>query len=50
MSSTVPLPVKCWARLREFLEAGRTGKIVLNVKDGKVLSWEVREHERDSEG
>lgn len=47
-TSTVPIPETAWARLREFLESGRTGKIVLNVKDGRVLSWEVREHGRVS--
>lgn len=38
------------AKLREFMSAGKTGNITLNVKDGRVMSWQFAEFGRPSNG
>jgi hypothetical protein len=43
MSDRPPIPEPLWQRLREFLDAGRTGQITLNVGHGVVTSAEFRE-------
>lgn len=46
---SAPLPPRTWARIKAFLDAGHTGQIVLEVKDGRVLAYRVTEcgRERD---
>lgn len=44
-----PLPPELWDRLQAFLAEQRTGKITLNVKDGKVQAWELTEVGRVTE-
>jgi len=46
MITTVGLPEILLSRLRQFLEAGHTGNVVLDIKDGRVLSWKVTEFGR----
>jgi hypothetical protein len=43
MSDHPPIPEPLWQRLREFLDAGRTGQITLNVGHGVVTSAEFKE-------
>lgn len=37
-------------KILDFLVAGKTGNITLNVKDGRVLSWQFAEFGRPSNG
>lgn len=38
-----PMPLTVSARLADFLGAGRTGKLILNIKDGRIISFELTE-------
>ena len=38
-----PIPAEVWERIVEFLDAGKTGSVTLDVKDGRVLAWKVTE-------
>lgn len=40
---TEQLPPQLWESLRAFLRAGKTGQIVLDVKDGQVLAYKLTE-------
>jgi len=40
---TIGLPAKCFAKILDFLEEGKTGKVTLNVKDGSILTWSIEE-------
>lgn len=37
------LPPQTWGKVKAFLEARRTGQIVLEVKDGRVLKYRLTE-------
>lgn len=39
----LPLPASLWAKIAAFLQDGRTGQIVLDVKDGQVLAYKLTE-------
>lgn len=41
-----PLPEEIDARLAEFLKAGRTGNVLLDIKDGRIVAWKVTESGR----
>ena len=45
----LPIPASLWARIVEFLEAGRYGRIQLNVQRGKVVSVEFLETVKPNE-
>lgn len=40
------IPPEVWEKIRSFLDAGKTGTITLDVKDGHVLSGNMTEHFR----
>lgn len=44
-----PVPALVWAKLKAFLDAGKTGQIVLEVKDGRVQKLALTEWERVTE-
>ena len=37
------MPRKLALRLEEFLKDGRTGKVILHIKDGNCLAWTLEE-------
>jgi len=37
------IPPEVWQRIVEFLRAGRTGSIVLDVHEGRVQAWKLTE-------
>lgn len=39
----LPLPASLWTKIAAFLQDGRTGQIVLDVKDGQVLAYKLTE-------
>ena len=45
----LPIPPSLWVRIVEFLEAGRYGRIQLNVQRGRVVSVEFLETVKPSE-
>ena len=47
---TPGVPVELAEKLREFLSAGKTGNITLNVKDGRIVGWQLTEFGRPSNG
>lgn len=44
--TTPGVPPEIAAKLREFLAAGKTGNVVLDIKEGRILSWKVTEYGR----
>jgi hypothetical protein len=44
--AVLPIPPVVWDRLRDFLAAGRSGRLVLNIKAGEVLGYELTESAR----
>ena len=40
------VPKDVWTRMIAFLEAGKTGSLVLDIKEGQVLAWKVIESGR----
>lgn len=40
----IDLPDKIATSLKEFLAAGKTGQVALNIHEGNVLNADVREH------
>lgn len=40
------IPEELAKRIREFLEKAKTGKVSLNVNQGRVESWDITEHGR----
>lgn len=44
--TTPGMPVEIGLKLREFLAAGKTGNVVLDIKEGRILSWKVTEYGR----
>jgi hypothetical protein len=46
MIATVGIPKGLMDKLYLFLNAGHTGNVVLDIKDGRVLSWKVTEFGR----
>jgi hypothetical protein len=43
----LPIPETYWRRILEFLQSGQSGRIELDVKDGKVLSVTIAQKWRD---
>ncbi len=41
-----PIPEAIWQRLREFVAAGKTGRITLHVSQGTVVDAEFAERVR----
>lgn len=41
--SGLPIPAALWDRILAFLVKGNYGKIVLNVKDGKVVTIQIEQ-------
>ena len=37
------IPAEFWRRLEAYLQAGNHGNVTLNIKDGKVISWQLTE-------
>lgn len=46
--AAVPLPLVVRQKIDAFLEAGHTGQIVLDVKEGRVLAYKLTESGRVS--
>jgi len=46
MITTVDIPQEVIEKIYEFLAAGKTGNITLDIKEGRILSWKVTEHGR----
>jgi hypothetical protein len=46
LTEPLPIPDDIWRRLREFLEAGKTGQVTLHVSEGHVLTAELTERVR----
>jgi hypothetical protein len=40
---SAPLPAALCARLKAFLQDGKSGEIVLHVKDGRILGYRLTE-------
>ena len=47
---TPGVPIELAEKLREFLSAGKTGNITLNVKDGRIVGWQLTEFGHPSKG
>lgn len=43
---TIDIPVEVLDKIREFLAAGKTGSVTLDIKEGRILAWKVTEHGR----
>ena len=43
---TPGMPLELTTKLREFLAQGKTGNVVLDIKDGRILSWKLTEYGR----
>lgn len=39
----LPIPSKLWAIIAAFLIPGNYGKVILNVKDGKVVTVQIEQ-------
>ena len=37
------LPEELADKMREFIDQGKTGKIILNLHEGRIKSWELSE-------
>lgn len=37
------IPPKFWELIRAFLDAKKTGKLIINVKDGNILVVDISE-------
>lgn len=48
--TAIVIPPKPWQFLKRLLEAGETGQITLNVLNGRIESWDLREHGRHVTG
>ena len=46
LTDALPIPDDIWRRLREFLEAGKTGQVTLHVSEGHVLMAEFTDRVR----
>ena len=46
MSKEPTIPLAALALLQRFLETGAAGTLMLDVKDGKVIGWRLRESRR----
>jgi hypothetical protein len=40
---SIPIPPPIWRRLIRFLELGRTGRVTLNVFEGRVLTADIND-------
>lgn len=41
-----PLPANVEHRLLEFLSAGKTGSLTVEIRNGRVLGWKITESGR----
>lgn len=41
---TDPIPTDLFRRLKDFLDARKSGQVVFDVKDGRILSGHATEH------
>ena len=46
MNKASGLPLELAEKLSYFLAQGKTGKIVLDIIDGRMLSWKITEYGR----
>jgi len=46
----VLIPAELWAKLDEYLGAGKHGNVTLNIKGGKIISWQLTEIGRIDKG
>ena len=44
MITTIGMPRNLMDRIQEFLQAGHSGNVQLDIKDGRILSWKVTEY------
>lgn len=40
------IPIVAAVRLQEMLDEKRAGQVILNINDGRIQSFEVKEHHR----
>lgn len=41
-----PIPPDLWERIKAFCASGKTGQIVLDAKEGRILAWKITESGR----
>lgn len=46
VSAPAGMPPQLWEKVRALLAAGATGRVELDVKDGKILAYKITEHGR----
>jgi len=44
--TTIAIPVELTQKIREFLLANKTGNVILDVKEGRIMSWKITEYGR----
>jgi len=44
--TNLAVPKEVLTRMLTFLEAGKTGSIVLDIKEGQILAWKITESGR----
>lgn len=40
---TIDMPPELFVKIREYMAAGKHGKITLNIKAGEIVAWEFVE-------
>ena len=43
MAQQYQIPKTVAQKIWDFLEAGKTGSVTLNITNGKIAAWEIRE-------
>lgn len=43
---TPGIPLEIAIKLRDFLASGKTGNVRLDIKDGRILAWQITENGR----
>ena len=46
MTFQVPVPLGLAEKIADFLQKGKTGQVLLNVHEGRIQSYEFKEHFR----
>tara|TARA_Y100000310_G_scaffold309564_1_gene353793 strand:+ start:282 stop:500 length:219 start_codon:yes stop_codon:yes gene_type:complete len=46
----VGFPAELLQKIREYFAAGKHGNVMLNIKGGKIMSWEITEMGRVDKG
>jgi hypothetical protein len=41
--SRIPLPPALSTKLKDFLDGGKSGTIILQIRDGRVMAYEMHE-------